>query len=392
MTGPRFLGLRGTITLRIIGACPEEFLMRLVNSGVRFRNYRKEDELTAYLVIPAEKLSTARAAAKKTMCQLEIAGVSGLIPGIRAMGLRILMPIWLVLLTLGVFWLQGHMLFFRVEGNTTLPDLMILDALEQCGVGFFTPEDQVDLNLLKNQMISRLPELSFLTINHHGPIAQVVVREREEKPILAGSAAPANILAAKDGLITSVTATGGSQVIRPGDFVTKGQLLISGVTNLDKTLMISRAEGEVYARTWNATNAVTADELAYKRRTGRETRVFAVTFGKKKIKFYKTSGISYGNYDKMTTEKPLTLPGGYTLPASLTVTVFREYTVESMPVDKAAAEDLLEQCVRQQLLGSMTAGSIQNVRQRVRQENGCYRLSGMAECQEEIGTVVEIKD
>ena len=29
MTGPRFLGLRGTITLRIIGACPEEFLMRL---------------------------------------------------------------------------------------------------------------------------------------------------------------------------------------------------------------------------------------------------------------------------------------------------------------------------------------------------------------------------
>ena len=78
MTGPRFLGLRGTITLRIIGACAEAFLMRLVNSGVRFRNYRKEDELTAYLVIPAEKLSTARAAAKKTMCQLEIAGVSGL--------------------------------------------------------------------------------------------------------------------------------------------------------------------------------------------------------------------------------------------------------------------------------------------------------------------------
>ena len=376
MTGPRLLGLRGTITLRIIGACPEEFLMRLVNAGVRFRNYRKEDELTAYLVIPAEKISTARAAAKKTMCQMEVAGVSGLIPGIRAMGLRILMPIWLVLLTLGVFWLQGHMLFFRVEGNTTLPDLVILDALEQCGVGFFTPEDQVDLNLLKNQMISRL----------------VVVREREGKPILVGRAAPANILAAKAGLITSVTATGGSQVIQPGDFVTKGQLLISGVTNLDKTLMISRAEGEVYARTWNALDAVTADELAYKRRTGRETRAFAVTFGKKKIKFYKTSGISYGNYDKMTTEKPLTLPGGYTLPVSLTVTVFREYTVEPMPVDEAAAEKLLEQCIRQQLLGSMTAGSIQSMRQQVRRENGQYRLSGMAECQEEIGTVVEIKN
>ena len=392
MTGPRLLGLRGTVTLRITGACPEEFLMRLVRCDVRFRDYRKEDELTATLVIPAEKISAARAAAKKTMCQIEVAGVSGLIPGIRAMGLRILMPIWLVLLTLGVFWLQGHMLFFEIAGNTTLPDRVILEALEQCGVGFFTPEDQVDLNLLKNQMISRLPQLSFLTVNHRGCIAQVVVREREEKPILAESAAPANILASKDGLITSVTATGGAAMIRPGDFVTKGQLMISGVTNLDKTLMVSRAEGEVYARTWNPLDAVIADELTYKQRTGRETRVFAVTFGKKKINFYKTSGISYGNYDKMTTEKPLTLPGGYTLPVSLTVTVFREYTVSTQTLEQTQVQPLLEQCVRQQLLGTMTAGTIQSMSASVRQETGCYRLTGTAECQEEIGTVAEIKD
>lgn len=392
MTGPRLLGLRGTITLRITGACPEEFLMRLVRCDVRFRDYRKEDELTATLVIPAEKISVARAAAKKTMCQIEVAEVSGLIPGIRAMGLRILMPIWLLLLTFAVFWLQGHMLFFEIEGNSTLPDRVILEALEQCGVGFFMPEEQVNLNLLKNQMISRLPQLSFLTINHRGAIAQVVVREREEKPILAESAAPANILASKDGLITSVTATGGTAMIRPGDFVTKGQLMISGVTNLDKTLMVSRAEGEVYARTWNALDAVIADELTYKQRTGRETRVFAVTFGKKKINFYKTSGISYGNYDKMTTEKPLTLPGGYTLPVCLTITVFREYTVSAQPVEQTQVQPLLEQCVRQQLLGTMTAGKIQSMSAAVRREKGCYRLMGTAECQEEIGTVAEIKD
>ena len=392
MTGPRILGLRGTITLRVIGACPEAFLMRLVTCDVRFRDYQKEDELTATLVIPAEKISVARAAAKKTMCQIEVARVSGLLPGIRAMGLRILMPVWLVLLTLGVFWLQGHILFFQISGNTTLPDLVILEALEECGVGFFTPERQIDLNLLKNQMISRLPELSFITVNHRGAVAQVVVREREEKPILAESAAPANILATKDGLITSVTATGGTQVVQPGDLVTKGQLLISGVTNLDKTLMVSRAEGEVYARTWNAIQAVTADELTYKQRTGRETKVFAVTFGKKKINFYKSSGISYGNYDKMTTEKPLTLPGGYTLPVCLTITVFREYTVYQAPLEQDKAQALLEDCTRQQLLGSMTAGTIQSLSVRLQPETGKYLLTGTAECQEEIGTVVEIKD
>ena len=392
MTGARLLGLQGTVRLRVTGACPEDFLTGLAAQGVRFRNYRKEDELTACLTIPGEALREARRIGKKTMCQIEVVETSGMLPTLQAMGWRLLLPVWLGLLTVFVFWLQGHTLFFRVSGNTTIPDQVILETLEACGVGFFTPMDSIDLNLLKNRMLSQLPDLRFVTVNTHGGVAEGIVREREEKPVISGSAAPANILAAKDGLITSVTVTGGTPEVRPGDLVTKGEVLVSGVTNLDKTVMVTRAEGEVYARTWNPVEAVLPEEMTYKQATGRETRVFAVTFGKKKIKFYKTSGISYGNYDKMTTEKPLTLPGGYTLPASLTVTVFREYTVEPMPVDKAAAEVLLEQCVRQQLLGSMTAGSIQSVRQRVRQENGCYRLSGMAECQEEIGTVVEIKD
>ena len=392
MTGVRLLGLRGTVRLRVTGACPEDILTGLAAAGVRFRDYRREDDLTACLTVPGEALREARRIGTKTMCQIEVVETSGMLPTLQAMGWRLLLPVWLGLLTVFVFWLQGHTLFFRVSGNTTIPDQVILETLESCGVGFFTPMDSIDLNLLKNRMLSQLPNLRFVTVNTHGGVAEVIVREREEKPVISGSAAPANILAAKDGLITSVTVTGGTPEVRPGDLVTKGEVLVSGVTNLDKTVMVTRAEGEVYARTWNPVEAVLPEEMTYKQATGRETRVFAVTFGKKQINFYKTSGISYGNYDKMTTVKPLTLPGGYTLPVSLTVTVFREYTQRAQPMESESAEALLEMCVREQLLGGMTAGSIQGMRMRLRQQPGYYRMTGTAECQEEIGVVAEIKD
>ncbi len=40
----------------------------------------------------------------------------------------------------------------------------------------------------------------------------------------------------------------------------------------------------------------------------------------------------------------------------------------------------------------MTAGTIQSLSVRLQSETGKYLLTGTAECQEEIGTVVEIKD
>lgn len=392
MTGAGLLGLRGTAELRVIGACPEDFLGYLAGKGVRFRNYRKEDELTACLVIPCTAMEQAKAAAKRTMCELQVVRISGAIPCLHAMGKRLGLLALMGLMILLVVWLQGHILFFRVEGNETLPDQVVLSALEDCGVGFFTSARSMDLDALKNAMIARLPQLSFVTVNVEGCEAVVVVRQREEKPDLGKSAAPANIIAEKAGMITEVTATGGTPLVKPGDLVTSGQLLISGVTNLDKTLMLSRAEGEVYARTWTPLDGMIPKTMLKKRYTGRMQRRFAVTFGKKTIKFYKTSGISYGNYDKMATEKPLTLPGGYVLPVKITAVEFREYELESQCISEAQAESMLRKAASSQLELEMTAGKILAVQASLEDADGAYRITGTAECQEEIGTVAEIKD
>ena len=389
MTGPRLLGLWGTASVKIQGACPQDCLWRMAQEGIRFRDLRQRDELTLELTIPLSAVPKAEQFAKKTMCQLEVLRVSGVIPAMRAMGLRVLWVAGLLGLMLLIGWIQTHVMFLRVEGNTTVPTEKILQALEEEGVRFGTAQGQINLQVLKNHMLRRMPELSWITINHRGSTAEVVVRERREKPVISPNGAPANVVAKKTGLVERVEVTGGTGMVAPGDLVEKGTLLISGVTNLDRTTLISRGEGEIYARTWTKVRAVAPDNGAEKCYTGREKVRWSLTLGKKTINFYKTSGIFYGDYDKIMESKELALPGGFSFPVRLTKLVFREYTPKDLG---PAPEPLLESAVQSQLLGQMTAGEMLTRRRECRRAQGGTWLEGVYECREEIGVPVEIED
>ena len=384
--------MTGKVRLRIRGACPEDCLHRMALRGIRFRDMKKVDVLTAEFTVGFSDLKHAEECAKRTMCEAEIIKIYGFVPALKAMGPRIGYFVLLISIVFSVFWLQGHIFFLEIEGSTTIPEGEIRQILEENGIGFWTSCEDLDMNALKNEILAEIPELGWITVNNEGPIATVVVRQREEKPAAFEKSGPANILAAKNGIIEDVTVTGGSALVKEGDVVTVGQLLISGVTNLDKTLLLTQAEGEVTARTFQRFNAVSDDSFHEKAYTGRETTKFSITFGKNTINFYKTSGISYDNYDKMTVRNTLTLPGDYSLPVCITATTFREYELVETPLEEQRAEALLRDAVRRNTESGLLAGSILNLGLRLTNDDGAYFGHGIVECREEIGMSVEIKD
>lgn len=387
-----FGGITGKIQIRLTGACPEDCLYHMGRQGIDFWKYEKTDELEGICFIPAGKLSHVQKIARKNMCHVEVISVSGMLPAVRLIGARCCYFGVLLLLLLLVFWLQKHIWFLRVEGNQRIPAQDILESMEACGVGFFTKTDELDLNVVKNQMLSLQPELSWVTVNTQGGIATVVVRERNDKPVIHRDAAPANIVAEKGGVVTEVTVTGGTAQVKPGDIVTEGSLLISGVTDLDKTMLLTKAEGEVYARTWRDTRAILPENRMEKHYTGNQKKRFALTVGKNTINFYKTGGISYSNYDKMAVTRNFTLPGGYTLPISFTVLCFSEYEPQAQPLEEENAAELLRQSSEKQVQMEMQAGTILESSTEVSsQPDQSVLLKGTYTCQEEIGNSVKIE-
>lgn len=386
------MSMSGNAQIQITGAYPEDFLYGITKCGITFCNYRKIDALTAQLQIPAGYLKTANDVARKQQCTFEVLKVYGLLPGLFRMKQRMAYLLLLLLLPLVVFWMQTHIWFLQVEGNTTITDAQLLWLLEEHGIGFWTSKNSLDLNLLKNTLLAEVPQLSFITVNFEGGVATVVVRQRDERPEDASGYSPANILASKGGVVTDVVATGGTPRISPGDVVTEGQLLISGVSNLDRTMLLSRAKGEVYARTFSTRNAVYLKNIQTKAYTGREITRISISFGKKTINFYKSSGIPYENYDKMTSRKTLTLPGDYRLPVTLTITTVREYQKLDASVEETTAQKVLTDAVLRQTKLEMDAGEIIHHTLYMGYDDDCFTITGNVECREEIGRVVEIKD
>lgn len=385
-------GRFGRVDLEITGACPQDVLMRLAAQGTRIGPVQRVDELTLRVSVSAGQLPLIRRCAKQCMCELTVLKVHGLLPLLRMLGFRAAYPAVLIGLIYLVFWLQGHIWFISVSGNQTVPTEQILWTLEENGVGFWTETEKLDMNVLRNAVIDDLPALRWITVNTQGGFAQVEVRERAEKPVLSRDASPANIVARKSGVIEAVHASGGTSQVKPGDVVTQGELLISGVSNLDKTLLLTRAQGEVTARTWNSVSAIMPNHMVKKRYTGQSWTGWSVSFGKKTINFCKTSGISYREYDKIRKSVSLALPGGYTLPVAFTKTVCREYIPEAVPVEPEAAETAMTAAAERQLKQEMVAGVILSKDLALERFSDGYRLTGVAECREEIGNVAVIKD
>ncbi len=99
--------------------------------------------------------------------------------------------------------LTSSLFIWRIDvtGNETLTTGQILRCLDECGVRPGTYWPALSNDLVRNDMVLRLPELRWLTVNVHGSCAEVIVREKEPLPDITPDDTPVSIYASATGVI-----------------------------------------------------------------------------------------------------------------------------------------------------------------------------------------------
>ena len=146
-----------------------------------------------------------------------------------------------------------------------------------------------------------------MSINPMGTTLYVDVKERVAPPDKK-TAEPQNITALCDGVITEILASSGEALVKPGEAVTKGQVLISGiVTYKDGTTVFRAAEGVVKAQVSSTVRVRENFEKTVTVKTGRKKTKRLIHFFGADIPLY----FSYGfeNFEKQTEYVPLTVFG-----------------------------------------------------------------------------------
>ena len=95
----------------------------------------------------------------------------------------------------------------------------------------------------------RFAEIAWITVNVEGSRVTAILEEAVPPPAVVEDGIPTNLIAGETGFITRVEVQNGNAVVKPGDSVLAGDLLVSGI--MDNKMGESRlahARGRVYAQ------------------------------------------------------------------------------------------------------------------------------------------------
>lgn len=376
--------IRGAACVEICGAFPESLLNAAALSALELWDIESVDDYTVRAKTFEGGLPELENLAQRCMCDLRVVRLYG---GSTERGMLLRRRVLAVLLIMTMLLLSVSSLFIwdiQVTGNETLTEGEILRALEECGVSIGSYWPDINPDELRCRMLLRLPELSWMTVNIHGSCADVPVTERAKKPEIYSENKYADIVAAKTGIIESLTVLNGTALVTTAQAVTEGETLISGrmdsITNDPRFVC---AEGSVKARTWYEITAVCPEKTQAKSGSSRKALKFAVKAGKKRINFYNSSRKTLDECDKIIHEYKLGIEGLFALPVSFLTEEYRQPEKTEKPtVDTDGMKARLEALLRDNI-----AGDIESIRFACSRTGGVLYVTAYASCLEEIGKI-----
>ncbi len=280
-------------------------------------------------------------------------------------------------------WLPSRVLFIQVEGNALIPAQKIVEEAAKCGVCFGASRREVRSERMKNALLGAIPQLQWAGINTRGCLAVISVRERTDVEVNpAQSGKVCSIVAARDGVIQSCTVFRGNALCKVGQAVKAGQVLVSGYSDYGICIRATQAEAEIFALTRRELIVRTPGSMDVRTDSTHTERRFSLLIGKKRINFYKGSGIADGSCVRMYEEYYVTLPGGFRLPVALAVE--RRTYYASSPQTNVPPEEFLKDFARRYLEQQMIAGQVLSRTEEVTSTEEETLLAGEYACLEMI--------
>ena len=379
----------GRIRIRYTSADIGSVLSLFERKGIGIYDVCADGELSMVFTVSGRNYIVLKKLAERRGEQIDIVARMGLYwYFLSVLTRKMLIGGILALVVLGVF-LPKRIMFIRVEGNERVPARRILEAAETAGLKFGTVRRSIRSEQIKNRLLDVLPELKWVGVNTYGSRAVITVREREDARKHEEQPPVRHIVAGRDGIIVSVTVTDGCGVCAVGQAVKTGDLLISGYTDCGITIRAEAASGQVLAATNRNLRVVTPTQCLRRVDVTERNVYFSLILGKKRINFYKGSGISGATCVKMSTEYVLTLPGGFTLP----VTLVKESISVSDPAVSAVndRQGLLKSFASGYLEEQMISGTVVQKEEVLTETAELWILEGQYACIEEIGIVQDEK-
>jgi len=329
---------RGYLIIEVTGIFIERFINLAIKSNIFLWSIEKKTKNCATMKISIKGFFHIRKAVRKTKVKVKIIKRCGLPMFLHKYRKRKAFYIGFLICAAMLSALTSFVWSIEINGNERIDESLIREELKSCGISTGVLKYGHSSHKIQEEMMLKIPELSWFWVEIKGTRAIVSIKERMQKPEIFDKDSPCNLIAKCDGVIENANILNGNQVIKPGDVVKKGDLLVSGVydTKYDGIRLLN-SEGEVIAITWHSKSKTFPMQKTVTEPTGNSKTKAVINLFGMDMQIYPVGRIKYKTFTEETNEKQLKLWGDLYLPVKIkTVTVSETTeTVTKMTEDEA---------------------------------------------------------
>jgi similar to stage IV sporulation protein len=272
---------RGYVIINIEGLYMEKLINMCITRDIFLWDIRRLSHTSMEAKVSIKGFKALRKLVRKSGSRIYISEKNGYPFWLNKMKKRKMLLFGAFFSFIVLLLLSSFILTIEITGNETIDQKTIIDVLEGQGLKRGTNKFFIDVKEIENNLLIEINQLAWAGVNIKGIRAIIEVVEKKEPPEKIDKNTPCDVVANKRGVVEKVIARNGDAIVKQGDIVAPGDLLITGVIKRDSMEhpMLVHAYGEVYAKTYYEKNHKINLVEVKKEKTGKAFSKISIRIG-----------------------------------------------------------------------------------------------------------------
>lgn len=339
----------GYVNILVEGYFVEKFINICNKQKIFLWNLKRSKTTIIYANVSIKDFKKLKPIAQKTKCKIKIKSKKGLPFIFNKYKKRKIFVIGLAMVLITIFTLSKFIWNIEVIGNEKINADEIIQIANENNLKIGKFKNKVDTKKIINKLRLERDDIAWIGIEIKGTNAIIKIVESIPKPNIIDDEEFCNIVATKDAIIKKISAQNGTPVVKEGEIVKKGTVLIAGWLEGKYTgTRYVHATGSVQGKVWYTQKERIYFKQQKKEQTGNVENKYSLNINNFKINFNK--GVSkFKNYDTIETNKKVKLFSNFYLPIELIKITNTEVNITDITYTLEEAKNIGVEKAKQEL-------------------------------------------
>lgn len=292
----------GIILLEIQSLIPEKIINIMWENNIYIKNIKKKNITTMTMEINLRDYDKIEDIARRTGTRIRIIKRRGPIFFIIKLKRKITLVSGIVLFIGIIYYLSTFIWNVKINSEEGLPPYVIRQQLKSYGISSGINKNKINVYKIEKDLVKDNDNIMWAKVRIQGSELDVSVVQRKSPPTIVEENTPCNLIAKRDGKVMRAYTTKGTAVVKPGDDVKKGQLLVKGEQGQEGSIYSVHAAGYIICTTTYESSETVKVNNIKNERTGKKLENYYINFRGKR-RYLKKDNNKFNKYDRIEESK-----------------------------------------------------------------------------------------